>query len=74
MSNWKLNTVQSERLFILDDFEPWDYFYVNTEQKDVKAEDLVGKPKGMMQLLFERRCLESPTAKLTRPEAAKLLA
>ena len=53
--------------------EPWDYFYVNTEQKDVKAEDLVGKPKGMRQLLFERGCLESPTAKLTRPEAAKLM-
>ena len=56
----------------LDDFEPRDYFYVNTEQKDVKAEDLVGKPKGMRQLLFERGCLESPTAKLTKPEAAKL--
>ena len=27
----------------------------------------------MRQLLFERGCLESPTAKLTRPEAAKLL-
>ena len=57
----------------LDDFEARDYFYVNTEQKDVKAEDLVGKPKGKRQLLFERGCLESPTAKLTRPEAIKLL-
>ena len=56
----------------LDDFEARDYFYVNTE-KDVKAEDLVGKPKGMRQLLFERGCLESPTAKLTRPDATKLL-
>ena len=27
----------------------------------------------MRQLLFERGCLESPTAKLTKPEAAKLL-
>ena len=43
-----------------------DYFYVNTEQKD---EDLVGKPEGMRQLLFERGCLESPS----RPEAAKLI-
>ena len=33
----------------------------------------MGKPKGMRQLLFERGCLESPTAKLTKPEAAKLL-
>ena len=41
----------------LDDFEPRDYYYVNTEQNDVKAEDLVGKPKGMRQLLFERGCL-----------------
>ena len=57
----------------LDDFEARDYFYVNTEKKDVKAEDLVGKPKGMRQLLFERGCLESPTAKLTKPEATKLL-
>ena len=31
----------------LDDFEARDYYYVNTEKKDVKAEDLVGKPKGM---------------------------
>ena len=72
----KLKVGESQKSFFpasLDDFEARDYFYVNTEKKDVKAEDLVGKPKGMRQLLFERGCLESHTAKLTKPEAIKLL-
>ena len=56
----------------VEHFEPRDYFYVNTE-KNVKAEDLVDKPKGILQLLFERGCLESPTAKLSKPEAVELL-